>query len=129
MFDINVILDILANREPFLDDSRSAFMRAIENDDEPFVAVHALSTLYYLLGSATTRKLRDAAMGWIFNSFKIAGAGEVEANAARAMKFRDFEDALVAACAVSSSCEVIVTRNLKDFRNSPIRAVHPREFQ
>jgi len=128
MFDINVVLDIVANRMPFLEHSRTAYLRVVENDDEPCIAVHAVATLYYLLGGAATRKKREAAMDWVLSSFKIAPAGESEVSAARALSFPDFEDALVAACAAASGCELILTRNVKDFRNSPVPAIAPDQF-
>ena len=40
----------------------------------------------------------------------------------------DFEDAMVAAAAVSAGCDVIVTRNAGHFTGSPVPAVSPEEF-
>lgn len=128
MFDINVVLDIVANRMPFLEHSRAAYLRVVENGDEPCIAVHAVATLYYLLGGAAVRKKREAAMDWVLSSFKIASAGESEVSAARALSFPDFEDALVAACAATSGCERILTRNMKDFASSPVLAISPSRF-
>ncbi|MDO5418329.1 MAG: PIN domain-containing protein [Lachnospiraceae bacterium] len=42
--------------------------------------------------------------------------------------FSDFEDCLQAECALSCEAEYIVTRNIKDFENSNIKAVTPDEF-
>jgi len=41
---------------------------------------------------------------------------------------QDFEDALQAAAAVACNADVIVTRNLADFRKSPVQAVSPKDF-
>ena len=41
---------------------------------------------------------------------------------------KDFEDALQYYCAESNQCEVIVTRNKKDFAFSSIRVVTPEEL-
>ena len=38
---------------------------------------------------------------------------------------RDFEDAMQVAAATAGSAEVIVTRNARDYRRSPIRALTP----
>lgn len=128
MFDINVVLDIVANREPYYENSRGAYLTAVKNGDEPCLAVHAVATLYYLLGGAATRRQRDAAMQWICDSFTIAGAGEDEVQSAWKLGFPDFEDALVVTSALSSGCECIVTRNLADFKESPIPVVAPVDF-
>jgi len=47
---------------------------------------------------------------------------------AQTLGWSDFEDAVVAAAAESSGCEVIVTRNVRDFRDSPVPAVTPEEY-
>jgi len=44
------------------------------------------------------------------------------------MKFNDFEDAVVAASALKEKCDFIATRNIGDFRNSPLKAVTPEEL-
>ena len=128
MFDINVVLDVVGRREPFLKLSEEAYLHAVELADRPFLAAHAYATLYYLLGSATTRKRREAAMDWVFESFSAASIGERELAAARSYGMPDFEDAMVAAAAVSAGCGAIVTRNAVHFSGSPVPAVSPEEF-
>ena len=128
MFDINVVLDIVGRREPFLAASEAAFLRAVEESGRPVLSSHAYPTLYYLLGAAATRKKRAAAMDWIFQSFSAASVGERELAAARSFGMADFEDAIVAAAAASSGCDCIVTRNAGHFRGSPVDAVSPEEF-
>ncbi len=39
------------------------------------------------------------------------------------LDMRDFEDAMQVAAAVACQAQMIVTRNLKDFKKSPIRAM------
>ena len=41
---------------------------------------------------------------------------------------KDFEDAVQAACAKRHFLNLIITRNVKDFVNSPVKAVSPEEF-
>lgn len=128
MFDINVVLDIVANRQPHSEKSRQAFFKVIADGGEPYIAVHAVATLYYLLGDAADRRQRESAMKWICDSFRIAGAGELEVAAARKSGLPDFEDALVMTSAVSSGCECILSRNVKDFKGSQVPVMTPGEF-
>jgi len=37
MFDINVVLGVVANRKPFLESSRAAFLCVVENGDDAFI--------------------------------------------------------------------------------------------
>lgn len=128
MFDINVVLDIVGHRHPFYETSRDALLKVIEDGDSPCLSVHALSTLYYLLGAAPTRKQRSAAMDWALDTFEIAGLTADDVKVARDLPMPDFEDALVAAAAAAARCNCILTRNVRDFRGSPIRAVLPADY-
>ena len=128
MFDINVVLDIVGSRKPFYDNSRSAFLKVIESGAMPYLAIHAYPTIYYLLGAASTRTKRKSAMGWVFDSFSVASAGQRELAVARSLDMPDFEDALVASAASSAGCDLILTRNVEDFAASPVAAMSPAEF-
>lgn len=128
MFDINVVLDVVGRREPFLKPASDAYLRAAGECGKPFLSAHAYATLFYLLGAVATRKKRQAAMDWIFDSFSVAALGEAELSAARTYPMPDFEDAMVAAAAVSAGCDVIVTRNAAHFEGSPVPAATPEEF-
>ena len=128
LFDINVVLDIVGSRKPFYEDSRSAFLKVIESDAEPYLAIHAYPTIYYLLGAAATRAKRKKAMGWVFDSFSVASAGGRELAVARSLDMPDFEDALVASAASAAGCDLILTRNVEDFAASPVKAMTPTAF-
>ncbi|MBK8506061.1 MAG: hypothetical protein IPL46_30020 [Saprospiraceae bacterium] len=42
--------------------------------------------------------------------------------------FKDFEDGLQYYTALESQCDLIVTRNLRDFKESAIPVLSPREY-
>ena len=41
---------------------------------------------------------------------------------------KDFEDALQASAAELNKIEIIITRNKKDFTNSPVKVLTPKEI-
>lgn len=47
---------------------------------------------------------------------------------ARTFKMADFEDAVVVAVAETSGCRLILSRNVSDFRGSPVPVLTPEEF-
>ena len=128
MLDINVVLDIVGGRKPFYEASKTAFLKVVELGEAPFLAVHAYPTIYYLLGSAVTRSQRDGAMEWVFDSFSAAAIGPSEIAAARGLGMADFEDALVSAIAERCHMDYIITRNTRDYIESPVKALSPEEF-
>lgn len=58
----------------------------------------------------------------------IARLDNHEVKRALGLPMTDFEDALVAAAAESAAATHIVTRNIADFRRSPVKAVTPEAF-
>lgn len=42
--------------------------------------------------------------------------------------FRDFEDSLQYYCAIATDCNIIITRNVKDFKESEIPVMRPDEY-
>ena len=75
-----------------------------------------------------TKKFGNHCVHFIVDTFEVAQEGVAELTAARSYGMTDFEDALVAAAAVSAGCDCIITRNIKDFAESPVRAISPTDF-
>ncbi len=68
------------------------------------------------------------AVTWMLSSFGIAPCTETTLRRATALGMLDFEDAVVAAMAENMQCDYIITRNVSDFCNSPVRALRPGEL-
>ncbi|MCY3786822.1 MAG: hypothetical protein OXG47_08880 [bacterium] len=58
---------------------------------------------------------------------QVAETGTEAVRYAAALPMADFEDALQVAAARACGARRIVTRNLKDYKHSPIPAVSPQE--
>lgn len=58
---------------------------------------------------------------------EVAETGTESLLYAADLDMTDFEDALQVAAAAACGAQAIVTRNLRDFRHSPIPAVGPKE--
>ena len=64
----------------------------------------------------------------LFSFIEVMGGDtELALEAVRA-GFADFEDSLQSVCAKQFDADFIVTRNVKDYRLSPIKAVSPSDF-
>ncbi|MBV2186620.1 MAG: hypothetical protein KUL88_19025 [Rhizobium sp.] len=60
--------------------------------------------------------------------FDIATSGHEQLLRARSLGWPDFEDAVIAAAAESAGCAFIVSRNVKDFVDSPVPVLMPEEY-
>src|SRR6476620_6662540 len=118
LVDINVILDVLLDRQPHVGGS-SAVWAAIETGSvEGFLAAHAVTTIHYLiqkeLGAAKSRRTIAA----ILRVFGVAAVDGSVIQDGLNLPLSDFEDSVTAAAARLSCCDYIVTRDPKGFRGS-----------
>ena len=99
MIDLNVLVDVLQRRTPFFLPSAKVCDAVRTGLCEGLVAAHVITTLFYIIRKGTDKTGAEKALDW-----------------------------LLSASAVARSCDYIVTRNLGDYRNSPVNAVAPEEF-
>lgn len=129
MIDTNIVLDVFLKREPFFQASYEIMKQSALQTHEGFLSATAATDIYYLLH----RNMKDNArakesMEKLLQLVGIADALGEDVHAAVASNMTDFEDAMVAAIAERCMMEYIVTRNVKDFMESPVKAITPDEF-
>jgi predicted nucleic acid-binding protein len=61
-------------------------------------------------------------------SMELAPVNHAVVHAALQSPMRDFEDAVLAHAAAQTGADAIVTRNLRDFAKSPVRALSPEQW-
>lgn len=127
--DTNVVLDNYLEREHSAV-SRNMLRVVLGAGCVPWVAWHSAATAYYIFRSRSKlpdadcrQHLRDL-VSWA----QVVPAGTAELQQALSFNMRDFEDAMQIAAAVKCAADVIVTRNISDFKASPIPALTPEDF-
>jgi predicted nucleic acid-binding protein len=125
LFDTNVILDVLLDRQPYVEASAAAWAAVETGISEGMLAAHAVTTLHYLVrkekGNVSARRIMSA----ILRVFGVAAVDGAVVQEALQLPFSDFEDAVTAAAGRLAGCEYIVTRDPKGFRGSPVRSLTP----
>ncbi|MBW4648260.1 MAG: PIN domain-containing protein [Kastovskya adunca ATA6-11-RM4] len=128
MFDSDVWLDVLAQRQPFFVVSAQALNRVAQPQVQGYVSGHAVTNIFYILrrqvGSETARKL----LSRLLQHLQVASVTDEVIRAALQSSMTDFEDAVTSEAANVAGLEVIVTRNTSDFATSSVSAVLPEEF-
>lgn len=127
--DTNIVIDLLAEREPFYEDVAKLFSLSDKNKIKLSVSSLTFANTNYLLqktNSVSTAKE-------ILRKFKILTTvlsldDKIIDLALNDSGFRDFEDAIQYYSAIENSQEIIITRNLKDFRTSKIPVMTASEF-
>jgi predicted nucleic acid-binding protein len=128
LIDTDVLLDVALDRSPHVE-SAAALLAHFERDPHrAFVAWHTLSNLYYLLrparGGRDARDMIDDLMGFL----AVAPTDTDAMRFAVSLPLPDLEDAMQVAAARACGALYIATRNVKDFRRSPIPARTPAQL-
>lgn len=128
LFDTDVLLDVLLDREPFAEASAQLLSLVELARIAGGVASTSVTTIYYLmrksLGAARTRR----AVEDLLSLLEVAPVNRIVLTQAVASKIADFEDAVIAHAAHESQSDVIATRNVKDFKHSPVPAQRPDDI-
>jgi len=126
--DTNVVVDLLGEREPFYNSIAKIATLADKGKIQLVVSALTYSTVYYLLSrfedkEAVKEKIRK---------FKVlaetSDLTDKVIEKGLSSKFRDFEDSLQYHCAVDKDCDILITRNGKDFKDSEIPVFTPDEY-
>ncbi|MCC5850366.1 MAG: hypothetical protein JJU29_19950 [Verrucomicrobia bacterium] len=121
-------MDIALARKPFVQASMASWTWVAKGEDKPMVAPHSLATFYYMVRQAHGNTRAMEAVHDLLETGRVTTFDEACANNAMSLGFSDFEDAMVAAAAVSSDSELILTRNEADFKLSPVPCQTPEAF-
>lgn len=128
LVDLDVLLDVMQQREPPRANSAAVLEAVIRGDVRAVLSAHAVTTIHHVVERYNDKSAADRAVDWLLRHFSIGPVGQAEFVRARALALRDFEDAVVVAVAEAARVEAIVTRNVKDFARSPVEAMTPDEW-
>lgn len=126
LVDLNVILDVVQRREPHYTDAAVLLSKIVEGAVDGAAPGHAITTVYYLVRRYVSKERAETTVDWLLDHLEVVPADETDFRTARQLEMDDFEDAVVAALADRTSCDVIATRNTEDFEGSPIPTKSPK---
>ena len=128
LIDIDVILDVLAEREPFFAPAANLWIRVEKKRIRTYLASHTITTLFYLVRKAKGKKIAQKSIKDLLSIFEIAPVDRSTLLLALDSDFADFENAVQYAAAKQVSADFIITRNIKDYKNSDIAVASPEIF-
>lgn len=128
LFDTNIVLDVVLDRPQLAAASRAALTWGFEHPGRACLAWHSVATLAFFLAKHSRRDAVRPLVGELVARLDIAGGSDRELQRAIELPVPDFEDAMIVALAENASATRIVTRNVADFRRSPVKAITPEDF-
>lgn len=126
--DTNVILDLILNRAPFFDDIARIITLYEIGECELFTSSVSIVNCNYILGKNIDRKQVIDNLKVLRSFCSVLTVSELEIDKSLNSNFKDFEDAVQYFTCIKNDCNFIITRDLKDFKNSEIPAITPAEF-
>lgn len=127
LIDTDVLIDVALDQVPFAEASAKVLDLVELGYERACIAWHSVSNLYHLIrplhGGVETRDF----------IVQLTHVGDVAATDAEGVQYAaslpmsDVEDVLQVAAARACGATTMVTRNLKDYKKSPIPVVSPAE--
>ncbi len=128
LIDTNILLDVLMKREPYFQDSALIWKLCETNSAEGHVSSLTIANLIYVM----RKELNPEKIGEVIKKlkliFRLADLCASDITRAAELKWDDFEDAVQSATAERIHADCIITRNVRDFRESKTIAFTPAEY-
>lgn len=127
--DTNIIIDVMEKREPYFLQSANL----LELGYKGYVSLYATSLTFinalYISRKSIGKEAAIEKVKLLRNFIEISPMSAQEFDIALRMDTKDIEDNLQYSSALSAECNIIVTRNKKDFpANDSVKILTPQEF-
>lgn len=127
LLDTDVLIDVALDRHPFSDPAAALLDRIEQSRTKAFVAWHSLSNLYYIVAPARGGIRTRDFIAELTRFVDVAATGTEAIRFAVELPMADFGDAMQVAAARTCGARYIVTRNVADYKRSPIPPLTPPE--
>jgi len=126
--DTNIIIDLLAKREPFYKDAQDLFTLSDKKEIQLCISSISFANAYYSI----VKHHKDVDAKKYLAKFKVLvkvlPLEDKAIELALASDFNDFEDGLQYFVAMDNESDIIITRNKKDFKSSKIPVMTAGEY-
>lgn len=129
LFDANILLDVLLEREPHVEVAEKLMALVDNRRIEGFICATAATTLHYVGAKALGQKVVHEHLRTLLGVFEVAAVDrDVLQRALDSSGFTDYEDAVVHEAAHSAGCSAIVTRDAAGFLKATMPVFQPLEL-
>ena len=127
LIDTNVILDVVLDRGEHAPPARALLNEVGRGRIQAYVAWHGIATVFYITEREADRETALRLVQLLSSSVEVPPTGTPQLLRALELPMTDFEDAMHAAAAELCGAEYIVTRDKRDFDQSPVTAISPAD--
>jgi predicted nucleic acid-binding protein len=119
--DTNVVIDFLADRQPFSLHAARLFDLAVKGKVRIYISAVSYNNIYYILRQSLTNTATIKLLEELAEMTEITDVTKVIIQQSLKTDFKDYKDAIQYYCALSiPEIDFIVTRDTKDFKKSTL---------
>lgn len=126
--DTNIILDFLGEREGFYEASAKILTLADKKKIQVYTSPSSISNVFYVLARFENSKIALEKIRKFKLLCLMSVMDDEVVEKAIHSDFKDFEDAMQYFSALASNCDIIITRNEKDFKNALIPVMNAESY-
>ena len=126
--DTNVVIDFLADRQPFSLHAAKLFDLTIDGKVIIYISAVSYNNIYYIFRQSLTNNATIKLLEELTEVAEIVNITKAIIKQSLKTDFKNYEDAIQYYCALSiPEIDVIVTRDTKDFKKSTLPVLTPTE--
>lgn len=127
--DTDIILDFLGDRKPFSKFAKQIFLGSHNGQFKLYTSSNSVTTAYYILCKNVDDKNARSLITDLLDYLQVIPLTEKILRHALKSDFHDFEVAVQHQSALTvENVKFIITRNLKDYKKSQIKAISPDQL-
>lgn len=126
--DSDIILDVLAKREPFYNAAAKLFTLIDQDEIKGFTSPIVFANIHYILSKLTSKTFARSSLRKLNTFIHILTIDKRIIEMALDSDFNDFEDAIQYHTAHSNDLQFLITRNKIDYKKSKISIYTPEEY-
>ena len=128
LFDTNVVLDVLLDREPFATVGAHLFSQVERGVVPGYLCATTVTTVHYLAEKVLGVEQARQKIRHLIRLFEVAPVNRAILEAALASRLADFEDAVLHEAALHVGAKGIVTRDPAGFKGARLPVYSPDEL-
>ncbi|MEG4144350.1 PIN domain-containing protein [Microcoleus sp. Pol12B5] len=128
LIDTNIVLDLILEREPFVETASALFEQIERGNLEGYIAATTITNIFYIIRKTEGREVALAAIHRLLTGLRFCAVDRQTVETSLSLGLKDFEDSIQLACATLNRLDGIVTRDRKDFIGSNLPIYSPTEL-
>jgi len=128
LIDTNIVLDVFLKRQVFFEESLDCVQAIFQANAGYITSTQTKDIFYFLRKHGISAQDAKIILQDFTREVFVLDVTSFDVRMALLSDMDDYEDALIAYCSLRCGMTHVLTRNTKDFANSPIPAITPTKF-